>query len=196
MNLIVEAWFLIPLSLDLPDNAQQTRQNWRCLVAYEWNLPPKKTTKMKALTYWDPFRELEDMQHRLSTVLGRQLNRRQDGDKESITVAEWAPVVDIIEDETEYLIKVDLPEIKKEEVKVTVENGVLVLSGERKLEKEEKGRKYHRIERAYGSFGRTFSLPDNADAEKVNAEFNEGVLKLHIAKSEAARPKQIEVKIS
>ena len=113
-----------------------------------------------------------------------------------MTVAEWAPVVDIIEDETEYLIKVDLPEIKKEEVKVTVENGVLVLSGERKLEKEEKGRKYHRIERAYGSFGRTFSLPDNADAEKVNAEFNEGVLKLHIAKSEAARPKQIEVKIS
>ena len=125
-----------------------------------------------------------------------QLNRRQDGDKESITVAEWAPVVDIIEDETEYLIKVDLPEIKKEEIKVTVENGVLVLSGERKLEKEEKGRKYHRIERAYGSFGRSFSLPDNADAEKVNAEFNEGVLKLHIAKSEAARPKQIEVKIS
>ena len=105
-------------------------------------------------------------------------------------------MVDILEDETEYLIKVDLPEIKKEEVKVTVENGVLVLSGERKLEKEEKGRKYHRIERAYGSFGRTFSLPDNADAEKVNAEFNEGVLKLHIAKSEAARPKQIEVKIS
>jgi HSP20 family protein len=68
---------------------------------------------MKALTYWDPFRELEDMQHRLSTVLGRQLNRRQDGDKESITVAEWAPVVDILEDETEYLIKVDLPEIKE-----------------------------------------------------------------------------------
>jgi HSP20 family protein len=156
----------------------------------------KKTTKMKALTYWDPFRELEDMQHRLSTVLGRQLNRRQDGDKESITVAEWAPVVDIVEDETEYLIKVDLPEIKKEEVKVTVENGVLVLSGERKLEKEEKGRKYHRIERAYGSFGRSFSLPDNADAEKVNAEFNDGVLKLHIAKREAALPKQIEVKIS
>jgi HSP20 family protein len=73
-----------------------------------------------------------------------------------------------------------------------VGNGVLVLSGERKLEKEEKGRKYHRIERAYGSFGRSFSLPDNADAEKVNAEFNDGVLKLHIAKREAALPKQIE----
>ena len=74
--------------------------------------------------------------------------------------------VDIIEDETEYLIKVDLPEIKREEIKVTVENDVLVLSGERKLEKEEKGRKYHRIERAYVSFGRSLSLPDNADAEK------------------------------
>jgi HSP20 family protein len=96
---------------------------------------------MKASTYWDPFRELEDMQHRLSSVLGRQTHRRPDGDKESITVAEWAPVVDIIEDETE---------------KVTVENGVLGLSGERKLEKEEKDRKHHRIERAYGSFGRSF----------------------------------------
>jgi HSP20 family protein len=106
----------------------------------------QKTTKNKALTYWDPFRELEDMQHRLSTAVNRQLNRRQDGDKESITVAECAPVVDIIEDETEYLIKVDLPEIKKEDVKVTVESGVLVLSGERKLEKEEKGGKYHRRE--------------------------------------------------
>jgi hypothetical protein len=88
---------------------------------------------MKALTYWDPFREMEDMQHRLSTVLGRQLNRRQDADKESISVAEWAPVVEIIEDETVYIIIVDLPEIKKEEIKVTVENGVLVLSGERIL---------------------------------------------------------------
>jgi HSP20 family protein len=77
-----------------------------------------------------------------------------------------------------------------------VENGVLVLSGERKLEKEEKDRKHHRIERAYGSFGRSFALPEDADAEKVNAEFNDGVLKLHIAKSEAARPKQIAVKVS
>src|ERR1700719_4972580 len=89
------------------------------------------------------------------------------------------------------LIKVDLPEIIKEEIKVTVENGVLVLSGERKLEREEKDRKHHRIERAYGSFGRSFALPEDADAEKVNAEFNDGVLKLHIAKSEGARPNAI-----
>jgi HSP20 family protein len=158
-------------------------------------LPPGKR-KMNALSRWDPFRELEDMQHRLSSVLGRQTQRSQEGGRESMTVAEWAPLVDISEDDNEYLIKADLPEVKKEELKITVENGVLVLSGERKLEKEEKGRKYHRIERAYGSFGRSFSLPDNADAEKVNAEFKDGVLKLHIAKSEAARPKQIEVKVS
>jgi HSP20 family protein len=150
---------------------------------------------MNASIRWDPFRELEDMQHRLSGVLSRQPQHRQDGDKESITVAEWAPFVDITEDEKEYLIKADLPEIKKEEIKVTVENGVLVLSGQRKFEKEEKGRRYHRIERAYGSFARSFSLPDNADPDQVNAEFNEGVLKLHVPKSEAARPKQIEVKI-
>jgi HSP20 family protein len=151
---------------------------------------------MNALSRWDPFRELEDMQHRLSSVLSRQAQRPQNGGRESITVAEWAPLVDISEDDNEYLIKADLADVKKEEIKVTVENGVLFLSGERKLEKDEKGRKYHRIERAYGSFGRSFSLPDDADAEKVNAEFNDGVLKLHIAKSEAARPKQIEVKVS
>ena len=112
---------------------------------------------MNALTRWDPFRELEDMQQRLSSVLGRRSQRR-DGDKESITLAEWSPLVDITEDDKEYLIKTELPEIKKEEIEVTVENGVLVISGERKLEKEEKGRKYHRVERAYGSF----SLSDDA----------------------------------
>lgn len=77
-----------------------------------------------------------------------------------------------------------------------VENGVLVLSGQRRLEKEDKNRKYQRVERSYGSFVRSFSLPDNADSDKVNAEFKEGVLKLHIPKSESARPRQIEVKIS
>lgn len=150
---------------------------------------------MNALTRWDPFRELEDMQQRLSSVLGRRPQRR-DGDKESITLAEWSPLVDITEDDKEYLIKAELPEIKKEEIKFTVENGVLVISGERKLEKEEKGRKYHGVERAYGSFVRSFSLPDDADADKVNAEFNDGVLKVHIAKSESARPKQIEVEVA
>lgn len=148
---------------------------------------------MNALTRWDPFREMEDMQSRLSHFLSRRSQARDNGDKETLTVPEWSPVVDITEDEKEYLISADLPEIKKEEIKLTVENGVLILSGERKRELEDQGKKYHRIERAYGSFIRTFALPDNADAEKVNAEFKDGVLKVHIRKSEASRPKMIAV---
>jgi HSP20 family protein len=151
---------------------------------------------MNALTHWDPFRELEDVQHRLSSFLGRRTQRGDNDGKESITVAQWAPLVDITEDDKEYLIKAEIPEIRRNEIKVTVENGVLVIAGERKLEKEEKNRRYHRIERAYGSFARSFDLPDDADANKVNAEFKDGLLAVHIAKSEAARPKQIEVKVT
>jgi HSP20 family protein len=113
-----------------------------------------------------------------------------------MTVAEWAPAVDIIEDDKEYLIKVELPEVLRDDVKVTVESGTLTISGERKAEKEEKNRKFHRLERFYGRFLRSFSVPADADESKVNAEFKDGVLRVHLAKSEKARPKQIEVKVS
>jgi HSP20 family protein len=151
---------------------------------------------MNALTRWNPFEELDELQNRLSTIFGRAPVRRQNGEQENMTVAQWAPLVDITEDDKEYLIKAELPEEKKDEVKVTLENGVLTIIGERKFEKEEKGKKYHRVERAYGSFVRSFTLPDDADANKVNAEFKDGVLKVHVAKSEAAKPKQIEVKVN
>ena len=104
--------------------------------------------------------------------------------------------MDIIEDDKEWLVKADLPEIKKEDVKVTVENGVLTITGERKLEKEEKDKKYHRIERSYGNFLRSFTLPDGADGSKVNAEFKDGVLKVHLPKGEKAKPKAVEVKVA
>jgi HSP20 family protein len=113
-----------------------------------------------------------------------------------MTVTEWAPSVDIIEDEKEYLVKADLPEVKKEDVKVTVENDVLAITGERKIEKEEKGKKYHRIERSYGNFVRTFTLPIEAEGAKVSAEFKDGVLKVHLPKSERAKQKSVEVKVS
>ena len=113
-----------------------------------------------------------------------------------MTVAEWAPLVDIVEDDHEYLIKAEVPEVKKEDVKVTVQNGVLSLMGDRKFTKEEKDKKYHRVERAYGSFVRTFSLPEDADENKVSADFKDGVLQVHLPKSEKARPKNIEVKIA
>jgi HSP20 family protein len=115
---------------------------------------------------------------------------------ENITTPEWAPLVDIAEDDKEYLIKVELPEVQKDDVKVTVENGTLTIAGERKAEKEEKGRKFHRVERYFGRFERNFTIPDDAAGENVKAEFKDGVLRVHLAKSEKARPKQIEVKVA
>jgi HSP20 family protein len=150
---------------------------------------------MNAIARWDPFRELDDLQNRLSTLLGRAPVRKDGSKDEMMTVAEWAPLVDIVEDDNEYLIKADLPEVKKEAVKVTVQNDVLTITGERTHEKEERGRKYHRVECAYGSFARSFTLPEDADGEKVTAEFKDGVLKMHLPKSEKAKPRSIEVKI-
>src|SRR5881628_3749693 len=114
---------------------------------------------MNAITRWDPFRELDELQNRLSTLFGRAPIRKNGAKDEALAVAEWAPVVDIVEDDNEYLIKAELPEVKKEDVKVTVQDDVLTISGERMFEKEEKDRKYHRMERAYGSFVRSFTLP-------------------------------------
>jgi HSP20 family protein len=158
----------------------------------------KGTTDMQTtLTRWEPFREMEDFQNRLSTLFGRMPIRRPNGHgREEITLADWTPLADIIEDEREYLIKAELPELKREDVKVTVENGVLTISGERKFEKEEKKRKFHRVERGYGTFVRSFTLPDDADGNKVKAEFKNGVLTVRLLKSEHAKPKQIEVNVA
>jgi len=152
-----------------------------------WN-PFKETSE------WNPFRELDEMHNRLSRFFGATAPRTGDG-REEMTVAAWAPLVDIVEDEKEYLIKAELPEVKKNDVKVRVENGVLYLSGERTLEKEEKNKRYHRVERAYGSFIRSFALPENADPHQVNADFKDGVLSVHVAKNKNAQPKSIEVKV-
>ncbi len=137
---------------------------------------------------------MEDLQGRLSSLLGQA--PRWNGSKEDMTVAQWAPLVDITEDDREYLIKAELPEVRKEDVKVTVEHGTLNISGERTLEKEENGRRYHRIERSYGSFVRSFVLPDDADAQKVNAEFKDGVLRVRVLKHAQALPKSIEIKVA
>jgi len=154
----------------------------------------KEVIVMNTLTRWEPFTEMEDMQNRLSGLFGRAPARRGNG--KELAIADWAPLADITEDDKEYIIKAELPDVKKEEVKVAVENGVLTISGERKFEKEEKKRKYHRVERAYGTFVRSFTLPDDANAGQVKAEFKEGVLTVHVPKSEHAKPKHIEVKIA
>lgn len=105
-------------------------------------------------------------------------------------------LVDIVEDQKEYLIKAELPEVKKEEIKVGVQDDVLTITGELKYEKEEKDKKYHRIERAYGSFARSFTIPEDAEGTKVFAEFQDGVLKVHLPKSAQAKPKSIEVRVT
>jgi HSP20 family protein len=146
------------------------------------------------LVRWDPFRELEDMSERLNRVFSRP-SLRTSG-KENLTVADWMPTVDISETEGEYLIKAELPEVRKEDVKVTVENGVLTLQGERRQEKEEKGKRFHRVERSYGSFVRSFTLPESVDESSVKAEYKDGVLNLHLPKSEKVKPKAIDVKVA
>jgi HSP20 family protein len=118
------------------------------------------------------------------------------GGKEVLTVAQWSPLVDITEDDKEYLIKAELPDMKKEDVRLTVENEVLAISGERTFEKEEKGKKYHRTERAYGSFVRSFSLPEDADGNKVSADYKDGMLHVHLPKSQKAKPKTIEIMVA
>ncbi len=151
---------------------------------------------MNTLTRWEPLRELDELQNRLATLLGRHPIRKNDEKKEALTFAEWAPLVDIVEDQKEYLIKAELPEVKKEEIKVGVQDDVFTITGELKYEKEEKDKKYHRIERAYGSFARSFTIPEDAEGTKVFAEFQDGVLKVHLPKSAQAKPKSIEVRVT
>ena len=149
---------------------------------------------MNALKRWNQMKDMEAIQHRLDNFLNRSSAR--EGQEEPLAVTEWSPLVDISEDDKEYRIKAELPEVKREDVKVTAEAGTLTIMGERRFEKEEKGRKYHRMERAYGSFGRNFSLPDDASPGKVSAEFKDGILTVHLVKDEKAKPQQVEIKVS
>ena len=143
---------------------------------------------------WNPSRELSELSDRLNRVFARM--PRGGNENEAMTVADWIPPVDISETTAEYVIKAEIPEVKKEDVKVTLEHGVLTVQGMRRLEAEGKGKKYHRVERSYGSFVRSFSMPDLVDDTKLQADFKEGILTLHLPKSEKAKPKAIEVKVA
>jgi HSP20 family protein len=112
-----------------------------------------------------------------------------------MALVEWVPVVDVMETDEEFQISAELPGVEKKDVKLSVENGVLLISGRREQE-EEKGKRYHKIERAYGSFARSFTMPDVVDEQKVTAEFKNGVLTVRLPKSEKASPKSIEVRVT
>jgi len=151
---------------------------------------------LNKVTTWNPLREMEEAQNRFNPFfLAGFPNRMGSGEIHSLTVADWSPEVDISEDDRGYLLKADLPEMKKDDVRVTVEDGILSVSGERKTEKEDHKKKFHRIERSFGTFRRSFTLPEDADSTKVTAEFRDGVLKVHLPTTTIARSKAIQVKL-
>ena len=147
------------------------------------------------LVKWDPLRELEDVSSSLSRIFGRFPNRTEP-DRELLTMADWAPSVDISETDQAYSIKGEIPGVRKEDVKVTIEDGMVTMRGERKLEKEDHNQKFHRVERAYGSFVRSFRLPDDADESQAKAEFKDGMIAVTLPKSERAKTKAINVSIT
>src|SRR6266851_3453771 len=155
----------------------------------------QKGKNMNTLMTWNQLREMDEAQNRFNRFLGGFPNRTGNGETHSLTVADWSPEVDISQDEHEYLLKADLPEMKKEDVRVTVEDGILCVSGERKSEKEDQTRKFHRIERSYGNFRRSFTLPEDANGSEVTAIFRDGVLKVHLPTTAIATSKAIEVKV-
>ena len=138
----------------------------------------------------------EARQNRFIRFLGEFPNRMGSDEIHSLAVADWSPEVDISEDDQGYLLKADLPEMKKDDVRVTVEDGILSVSGERKSQKEDQKKKFHRIERSFGTFRRSFTLPEDADSTKVTAEFRDGVLKVHLPTTTTPKSKAIQVKVA
>jgi len=149
-------------------------------------------TKWNPFREWDPVRELDEFQNRFTSFFGRSPGHRG---KDGLPRGACLPSVDIIEDDKEFLVKAELPEVKREDVHVTVQDGVLTIQGERKIQRDQKNQRFHRSERAYGSFSRSFTLPDGADATRLRAEFKDGLLKIHMPKTEKTKAKQIEIKV-
>src|SRR5215470_12430753 len=149
---------------------------------------------MTVITRWDPFREFSTLQDRMNRLFQQSFN---EGSNEALTSSTFAPAVDVYEDEHNVVLKIDAPGIDEDEkdLDVRVENNTLTVHGERKFEKEEKEENYRRIERQYGSFTRTFSLPPTVSAENVQASYEKGVLKIKLEKKAEAKPKQIKVNV-
>ena len=143
-----------------------------------------------AITRWDPFREVVALQNRVNNLF-REMN---EGDS-PLTTASFVPAVDIYEDPKKVVLKLEVPGIEEKDLDVRVENNTLTVKGERKFEKEEKEENFHRIERRYGTFFRSFTLPSTVDSEHINASYTNGVLKLELSKKPEAQPKQIKVNV-
>ncbi len=148
---------------------------------------------MNAVTRWDPFFNFNALQREVNRLF--EGAAAQSSNTESGLTA-WAPAVDIYENGNEFVVKADIPEIDKEDLDIRVENNLLTLRGERKFEKNISEENYLRVERAYGSFSRRFTLPNTVNTEGISAQYENGVLALHLPKREEAKPKQIQVKVA
>jgi HSP20 family protein len=148
---------------------------------------------MTVITRWDPFREFSTLQDRMNSLF-RQ-NYGTEGREESLTTSSFAPAVDVYEDEHQVTLKIEVPGVDEKDIDVRIENNVLTVHGERKFEKEEKEENFRRVERQYGSFTRTFTLPNTVDSENVQASYDKGILKIALPKKSEAKPKQIKVNV-
>jgi HSP20 family protein len=153
----------------------------------------KEHIEMTFITRWEPLREFSTLQDRMNRLF-QQSYEGQD-EKEALATSSFAPAVDVYEDEHNFTLKIEVPGIEEKDLNVHVENNTLFVQGERKFEKEEKQENYRRIERQYGSFTRTFRLPQTVDSEHVSANYDKGVLKIQLAKKAEAKPKQIKVNV-
>ena len=149
-----------------------------------------------AIVTWEPFRDLVAVQDRLNRVFDEAFRGAPRGSNEDSALGgQWAPAVDIFEHEGNLVLKAELPGIEPKDVDVSVENNVLTLRGERKFETEVKRDKYHRVERVYGTFSRSFTLPNVVDTDKIKADYKDGVLQVTLPQREEAKPKQIQVAV-
>ena len=148
-----------------------------------------------AIVRWDPFRDLSAIQDRINRLFDESLSRSKFFDKENLTSGFWSPSVDIYETESDIVLKAELPEMDQKDIHINIENNVLTLKGERKLDKETKEENYHRIECSYGSFSRSFSLPNAVEVEKIKAQYKDGVLKINMPKKNDKKTKKVDVEI-
>lgn len=149
---------------------------------------------MNGITRWDPFQELQTWSDRMSRVFSGERAPARRSEEENISFGSWMPPVDIVEGKDKIRLKVELPGFKENQVDLTVENGLLTIRGERKFESDNTEENYHRIERSYGTFVRSFTLPNSVDQGHIQANFGDGILTIEMPKREETRPKQIPIK--
>jgi len=149
-----------------------------------------------AIVRWEPFRDLVGIQDRMNRLFEEAFRGSRGAGEEEWALGSWAPACDIYEQEGDIVLKAELPGVDPKDVDVRVEQNVLTLRGERKFDNEVKKESYHRVERAYGSFSRSFTLPNLVDTDKIKAEFRDGVLRVTLPQHEEAKPKQISISVS